>query len=99
MIVTVLSSVLTLIWPLSAPPPPLQYTWYPVTVAGGLQEILKLVGSIRIALRLEGEPAAVSEKEHCDDTPIITVYMYVFSVKCYIPYQLLLGFCYFLKVS
>ena len=32
----------TLILPLSDPP--LQYTWYPVTVAGGVQKIIKLLG-------------------------------------------------------
>ena len=61
-IVTAVSSALALILPLSYPPPPLQYIWYPVTVAGGVQETLKLVRLTCTALRLVGEPAAVGGK-------------------------------------
>ena len=60
--VTAVSSAPTLILPLSGPLPSLQYTWYPVTVAGGVQETLILFGPTCVALKLVGEPAAVGEK-------------------------------------
>ena len=60
-IVTAVSPAPTLILPLSAPPSPLQYTWYPVTVAGGAQETLILVRLTCTALRSVGESAAVDE--------------------------------------
>ena len=61
-IVTVLSSAPTLILPLSAPPPPLQYTWYLDTLAAGVQETLIQFGPTCEALKLIGESAAVGEK-------------------------------------
>ena len=62
LILTALSPAPTLILPLSAPPSPLQYTWYPVTLAVGVQETLILVRLTCTALRLVGESAAGSEK-------------------------------------
>ena len=61
LIVTAASSAPTLILPVSAPPPPLQYTLYPDTVAGGVQETVILVTTCT-ALILVGESAAVGDK-------------------------------------
>ena len=61
-IVAVLSSAPTLILPVSAPPPPFQYTLYPDTVAGGVQETVILVTLTCTALIIVGESAAVGEK-------------------------------------
>ena len=102
MIVAVLSSTLTLILPLSAPPPPLQYTLYPDTVAGGVQETLIVVKLTSTALISAGESAAVGEKEH-----FYSMYSYIHLhtnicfvlSKCeIISYRLLLGCWYLVKV-
>ena len=60
--VAVLSPAPILMSPVSAPPPPFQYTWYPDTVAGGVQETLIVVKLTSTALTSVGESAAVGEK-------------------------------------
>ena len=71
-ILTAVSPAATLLLPLSAPPSPLQYTWYPVTGAVGVQETLILVGLACTALRSVGESTAVGEKR-----VLINMYSYV----------------------
>ena len=72
LIVTLVSPAPTLILPLSAPPSPLQYTWYPVTLAGWVQETLILVRLTCTVMRSVGESAAVGEKR-----VLIFMYSYV----------------------